>query len=330
MDESKQNPIRANRTFQEVLHHQKIKLPRQALETLQINLGLFCNQACLHCHVEAGPNRGEQMNEATAIRIIELLKRSPGISSVDLTGGAPELNPNFRKLVLESKALGKKVMDRCNLTVFWEAGQEDMPEFLKEQHVKIIASLPCYSKENVDQQRGEGVFQKSIEALRMLNRLGYGKADSALELDLIYNPLGPFLPPDQNQLEATYRMELLENFGIVFNHLYTITNMPIKRFKWDLIRQHKLSEYISLLVNHFNPRAAEAVMCRSLISISWDGKIYDCDFNQMLGLPLGGFAKSLWDISCFDELSSQEIFFGDHCFGCTAGSGSSCGGATVN
>ncbi len=313
--------------FQEMLTRHSLELTRGALETLQINLGKLCDLACLHCHVEAGPNRTEVMEQRTAERILDLLARSPGIKTVDLTGGAPELNPNFRFLVQGARTMSREVINRCNLTVFFVSGQEDTPQFLREHRVKIVASLPCYSKDNVEAQRGRGVFDKSVEALRLLNRLGYGRPGSGLELHLVYNPLDGFLPPPQAALEADYKRELRENFGIEFNRLFTITNMPIRRYLHQLEREGKLSAYRNLLVASFNPAAAKEVMCRNLVSVGWDGRIYDCDFNQMLEIPLGGRGRTIWEIESFDELASETISFDKHCYGCTAGAGSSCGGA---
>lgn len=313
--------------FQERLRREGLNLLRLPLEVLQINVGKLCDIACLHCHVEAGPNRKEVMERKTAERLMELLKKSPTVQTVDLTGGAPELNPNFRYLVDESIKLGREVIDRCNLTVFFVKGQGETPYFLKEHRVRIIASLPCYTKENVDRQRGKGVFDKSIRGLKLLNGLGYGRKGTDLELDLVYNPLGAFLPPFQIQLEADYKRELKELFGIEFNRLFAITNMPIKRFLHQLEREGKWAEYMGLLAKSFNPAAAAGVMCRNLISIGWDGQIYDCDFNQMLEIPIGGKRRTIWDVETFEGLKSEEIAFGDHCYGCTAGAGSSCGGA---
>jgi radical SAM/Cys-rich protein len=313
--------------FEETLKSRGLTITRLPATVLQVNLGKLCDLACLHCHVEAGPNRKETMERRTAERILDLLKRSPGIRTVDLTGGAPELNPNFRYLVREARAAGREVIDRCNLTVFFEKNQEGAPEFLKEEKVHVVASLPCYSKENVEAQRGKGVFDKSLRALRMLNELGYGRAGTGLELDLVYNPVGAYLPPSQAELETDYKEELGRLFGIEFNRLFTITNMPIKRFLHQLERDGKLQEYMNLLVASFNPKAAPGVMCRDLISISWDGRIYDCDFNQMLEIPLGGRRRTVWEIESLDEFSCERIAFGDHCYGCTAGAGSSCGGA---
>jgi radical SAM/Cys-rich protein len=296
--------------------------------TLQINVGKRCNQSCHHCHVDASPKRTEVMSAATAQRIFELLTRSSSISEVDITGGAPELNPNFRWLVERARKHDYSVTVRSNLTVLFEPGMDWLPDFYREHQVHLICSLPCYSRENVEQQRGAGVFSKSIQALQWLNRLGYGRE---LELDLVYNPVGPFLPPAQKPLEARYREELGDNFGIIFNRVLTITNMPINRFARQLQHWGKFAEYMSLLVNHFNPATVEQLMCCGLVSVSWDGKLFDCDFNQMLELPIPGgsdhAALSIWQVDDLTALSGLAIITGSHCFGCTAGAGSSCGGA---
>ena len=315
--------------FEETLKQHRLEITRKPLEILQINVGKLCDLACLHCHVEAGPKRTEIMERRTAERLMELLKKSPTIQTVDLTGGAPELNPNFRYLVQETRTLGREVIDRCNLTVLFQKGQEETHYFLQQHRVQIVASLPCYSKENVEAQRGRGVFDKSIRALRLLNELGYGKEGAGLVLDLVYNPVGPFLPPPQAQLESDYKKELKELFGIEFNRLLTITNMPIKRFHDYLGRRGELDQYTDLLVNHFNQEAANRVMCRNLVSISWDGLIYDCDFNQMLEIPLGGKRRTIWEIESFEEIQSEGIAFANHCYGCTAGAGSSCSGSLI-
>ena len=301
-------------------------LRRGATTTLQINVGKLCNQACQHCHVEAGPKRTERMSAEVAQRVLWLLERSPGITTVDLTGGAPELNANFRPLVSAARAMGRTVLDRCNLTVFFEPGEEDLPEFLASHQVEVIASLPCYTAANVDQQRGRGVFEKSIRALMYLNGLGYGREGSGLNLHLVYNPLGPSLPPPQSGLESAYREHLRAEFGIGFNHLFTITNMPIRRFAAMLHQTGRYESYMALLVEHFNPATVEALMCRSLISVAWDGRLFDCDFNQMLeiGMPA---VPDIWHLESFDSVAGQRIATGSHCFGCTAGAGSSCGGA---
>ena len=304
-------------------------LRRGRLTTLQVNVGKRCNQACHHCHVDAGPLRREQMDLRTAERVLTLLECNPGIELLDLTGGAPELCPHFRRLVSGGRSLGRRVIDRCNLTVLFERGQEDTAHFLAQEKAAIVASLPCYGPENVDRQRGRGVFQQSIAALQQLNGLGYGLPGSALTLDLVYNPVAPALPPPQAELEARYREELGQHFGISFHRLLTLTNMPIARFAADLARQGRQAEYMSLLVNHFNPATLPGVMCRSLISVGYDGRLYDCDFNQMLEIPLGAGARTVWDDDALESLAEAPIATGLHCLGCTAGAGSSCGGALV-
>jgi radical SAM/Cys-rich protein len=314
-------------SFEQFLEARQLPLIRRAVSTLQVNLGKLCNQACHHCHVEAGPKRTEIMSEAVARRVSQILEEHPALRVLDLTGGAPELNPNFRGLVRHAHALGRKVLDRCNLTVLFEPGQDDLARFLAEHGVRIVASLPCYQEENVDAQRGRGVFGKSIQALLALNALGYGKPGSGLELDLVYNPLGASLPPSQAALEERYRSELFSRFGVEFTALLTITNMPINRFANELGRSGQHAEYLNLLVNHFNATTLPALMCRSLVSVGWDGSLYDCDFNQMLELPLAATPKTIWDVTSFDELVGSGVATGAHCFGCTAGAGSSCSGA---
>jgi radical SAM/Cys-rich protein len=301
-------------------------LRRFTVTTLQINVGKLCNQACHHCHVEAGPRRTEIMPIEVVDRILSLLSASPSIQVVDITGGAPELNPSFKRLVLRSRILSRHVVDRCNLTVFFEPGQEDLPKFLAANHVEVAASLPCYTAENVDRQRGKGVFDKSIRALRLLNSLGYGRPGSELLLNLVYNPLGASLPPEQAKLEADYKKQLGDRFGIEFHRLFTMTNMPIRRFSDFLTRSGQMEGYMSLLVNRLNPATLNQLMCRALVSVGWDGKLYDCDFNQMLDLETPS-RKTIWDIDSFSELTNREIATGGHCFGCTAGAGSSCGGS---
>ena len=305
------------------------ELLRAETTTLQINVGKLCNQACHHCHVDAGPKRTEIMPADVARRTMELLAASPSVTTVDITGGAPELNANFRWLVEESQRLGRHVIDRCNLTVLLEDSQHDLAEFLAARHVEIIASLPCYTAENVDKQRGKGVFEKSMVALRKLNALGYGMPGSELKLGLVYNPVGPSLPPAQAELEADYKKQLRDNFGIEFHHLLTITNMPIHRFEEDLQRQGKHDIYMELLRKNFNGATVHGLMCRSLVSIGYDGKLYDCDFNQMLDMELEqpGRVATVWDIDSFSGWAGRRIKTGGHCFGCTAGAGSSCGGA---
>ena len=302
-------------------------LLRRSPTTLQINVGKRCNQACKHCHVDAGPLRTETMSSETVERIIWLLQQSPEVHTLDITGGAPELNANFRTLVQEARALDLHVMDRCNLTVLHLPEQQDTAEFLAKNQVEIVASLPCYGPKNVDAQRGSRVFEQSIQALQHLNGLGYGAAETKLRLNLVYNPLGPHLPPDQTQLEADYRTRLSEDFGVQFNQLYTITNMPIHRFARDLERQGLWQEYMSLLIANFNPGAASTVMCRDLVSVSWKGELFDCDFNQMLEITTPSSCLNIWDIESLAVLNQAPISTASHCFGCTAGAGSSCGGA---
>ncbi|MEZ4363068.1 MAG: arsenosugar biosynthesis radical SAM protein ArsS [Kofleriaceae bacterium] len=303
-------------------------LRRGEVTTLQVNVGKRCNQACHHCHVEAGPARVEQMSSQVADQVIEVLARNPSIQTLDLTGGAPELNPNFRRLVLAARRLGRRVIDRCNLTILLEPEQKGLAEFLAVNRVEVVASLPCYSEDNVDRQRGRGVFHNSIAALRMLNALGYGRSRQ-LALHLVYNPGGASLPPAQGALEASYHERLEREHGVVFDHLYTITNMPIRRFADQLVADGQLEAYLSLLVHHLNPAAVAGVMCREVLSVGWDGQLYDCDFNQMLELPLGGAPRALAELSSLATLVGESIATGVHCFGCTAGAGSSCGGALV-
>ena len=306
-------------------------LSRSTVKTLQVNVGKRCNQACHHCHVDAGPKRTEMMDRKTAERLMHLLDASPDVEVVDITGGAPELNPSFRFLVEQSRRRGRRVIDRCNLTVLLEPGMDGMPQFLARSGVHVIASLPCYGPENVDKQRGKGTFDKSIDGLLRLNDLGYGRSGSGLELDLVYNPVGALLPPSQAPLEARYKSELSAHFGIAFNRLLTITNMPISRFAHMLERESKYEAYMALLVNHFNPSTVEGLMCRSLVSVGWDGALYDCDFNQMLDVPLGapqrGTPRTIWDVDDLGTLRGRGVATANHCFGCTAGAGSSCSGA---
>ncbi len=302
-------------------------LRRTSTEILQVNLGKLCNMACQHCHVEAGPLRTEIMTSDTAARVMHLLKRNPRLQLLDLTGGAPELNSNFEALVTTARELGMRVVDRCNLTVMFEPGMEFLPAFLAANQVEVVASLPCYQAANVEKQRGKGAFDKSVHALQMLNAFGYGLPQSSLKLTLVYNPVGASLPPPQAKLEASYREELGRLFGIQFTDLITITNMPISRFRHALERDGKLDSYHELLLENFNLGTVNAVMCRSLLSVSWDGQLYDCDFNQMLEMPLGYRPRTIWDVEDLGELSAQAIATDSHCFGCTAGAGSSCSGA---
>ncbi len=305
-------------------------LSRASLDTLQINVGRVCNQACQHCHVDAGPKRTESLDASTAEQILAFLERS-STKTVDITGGAPEINPSFRWLVERSRALGRHVMDRCNLTILLEPGHEDLADFLAAHQVEIVCSLPCYLEENVDQQRGNGVFQKSITALRRLNALGYGMPESALQLDLVYNPVGTRLPPPQAGLEADYKRELADRYGIQFHRLFTITNMPINRYAADLRRRGEYESYLTRLSDAFNAEAVPAVMCRSLVSVDYRGFLYDCDFNQMLDLPLVDESGQPLHIAAVEEsdLIGRRIRVRDHCYGCTAGAGSSCGGSLV-
>ena len=323
-------------------------LTRSKLEILQVNLGYTCNLSCTHCHVNAGPKRTEQMDKANIDLVIEILKQHK-VETLDLTGGAPELMPHFRYLVKAARELGVTVIDRCNLTILNEPGQEDLAQFLAENHVEVVASLPCYSEDNVDAQRGKGVFESSIEGLQKLNQLGYGKDDSTLPLNLVYNPGGAFLPPGQVELEAAYKEELGAEHNIQFNNLFTITNMPISRFGAVLLAQGEFYDYMNLLKNSYSPANLAGVMCLNTVSVGWEGNLYDCDFNQMLEIPLSGSHginniesaryvegankikgdKSSYHLSDLlsSDLNGFPIAVADHCYGCTAGQGSSCGGA---
>ncbi len=298
------------------------------ITVFQINLGKLCNQTCKHCHVDAGPDRTERMSRDTAELCMQALAKTD-IPTVDLTGGAPELNPNFRWLVEQARGLGRHVMDRCNLSVVLIPSQADLAEFLAAHRVEIIASLPSYRASQTDAQRGDGMFEKSIEALRLLNRLGYGRPDSGLLLNLVHNPVGAFLPPKQEAIEAQFRKELRARHDVEFTHLYTITNMPVSRYLEFLVESGNYDQYMERLAMAFNPTAAAGVMCRSMISIGWDGTLYDCDFNQMLDLPVDEGMP--WHIREFDptRLGTRRIVTGNHCYGCTAGAGSSCGGAVA-
>jgi radical SAM/Cys-rich protein len=301
---------------------------RRELDTLQVNVGYRCNQSCVHCHVAAGPNRTEEMSGEVADVVLSFLARRP-ISTLDITGGAPELNPHFRPQVAAAREMSVRVIDRCNLTMLEVPGQEDLCDFLAGQQVEVVASLPCYLEDNVDSQRGKGVFDGSIRGLMRLNGLGYGREDSGLVLNLVYNPQGPSLPPDQARLEADYRRVLGERYGIVFNRLYTLANMPIQRFGSMLISKGQFAGYLDLLRHaHVEANLAD-VMCRDLISIDWRGYVYDCDFNQMLDLPLTRKGRARLHLSdlMHDNLAGNPIRVAGHCYGCTAGQGSSCGGA---
>jgi radical SAM/Cys-rich protein len=301
---------------------------RAALETLQVNLGYKCNQSCLHCHVNAGPGRTEMMERKTIDQLLAFIDHA-SIKTLDLTGGAPELNRHFRYFVTAARQRGLNVIDRCNLTILFEPGQQQTARFLADNRVKIVASMPCYLKDNVDKQRGDGVFDGSLEALRLLNTLGYGQAGSGLALDLVYNPQGPHLPPPQETLEQDYKQHLAQQYGIAFNQLLTLTNMPIKRFGSTLVSRGEFDSYMTLLKTAHLDHNTTSVMCRSLISVDWQGYVYDCDFNQMLDMPLQLDHRSrlhIADLSGVD-LDNRPVKVADHCYACTAGQGSSCGGA---
>lgn len=306
-------------------------LARGALETLQVNLGYRCNQSCVHCHVNAGPNRTEAMDARTVEQVIAFLARHRAVSTLDLTGGAPELNPHFRTLVAETRALGRTVIDRCNLTVLEEPGQGDLAEFLAGHGATVVASLPCYLEDNVEGQRGKGVFAASLRGLRRLNDLGYATPGSGLDLHLVYNPQGAELPPPQEPLEDAYRAHLGERYGVRFNRLYTLANMPIQRFGSTLVSRGQFDAYLDTLRAAHRPENLDAVMCRTTLSVDWQGYLYDCDFNQQLGLPLrdtGDRALHIGDVTAA-SLRGRAVQVAGHCYGCTAGQGSSCGGALV-
>ncbi len=304
--------------------------PLQAtgIEVLQVNVGRVCNQTCVHCHVDAGPDRKESMNREVAEACVRVLEEAD-IPTLDITGGAPEMNPNFRFLVRQARRRERRVIDRTNLTILGTQGYRDMPDFLASHRVELVASLPCYLAENTDAQRGNGVFNASIAALRRLNALGYGRGDTGLMLTLVYNPGGPSLPPPQEQLEADYKQILKSRYGIVFDRLFTITNLPIGRFLHFLVRDGHYEEYMQTLIDAFNPAAVAAVMCQTMLSVEWNGQLHDCDFNQLLNLGL--VPGTPRDIRQFDArlLAGRRILTGQHCYGCTAGAGSSCQGATV-
>jgi radical SAM/Cys-rich protein len=310
---------------------QQIAFPpirRGRLDTLQVNVGYRCNQSCVHCHVNAGPSRTEEMTAEVADVVLAFLARQR-VATLDITGGAPELNPHFRTLVHAARDMGVRVMDRCNLTILEVPGQEDLAAFLAREQVEIVASMPCYLEDNVDRQRGKGVFDGSIRGLRKLNALGYGREDSGLVLNLVYNPQGPSLPPPQSALEADYKRVLGERYGVVFNRLYTLANMPIQRFGAILIAKGEFDRYLDLLRHAHLDANLEHVMCRNLISVDWQGYVYDCDFNQMLDLPLAHGPRERVHLSDLldAKLEGQPICVAGHCYGCTAGQGSSCGGA---
>ncbi|HED16697.1 MAG TPA: radical SAM/Cys-rich domain protein [Gammaproteobacteria bacterium] len=303
-------------------------IKRLALQTVQVNLGYRCNQQCLHCHVNAGPGRKENMDRKTIDQVLDFAFKS-GANTLDLTGGAPELNPHFRALVKQARSHGLEVIDRCNLTILLEPGQEDLAKFLASQTVQIVASLPCYLEENVDRQRGKGTFESSIQALQRLNQLGYGMPGNKLSLNLVYNPQDDSLPPDQLSLEKNYHRHLRDNFNVEFNHLFALANMPIKRFGSTLISKGRFGQYMQLIRDAHQDKNLSEVMCRSLISIDWRGYVYDCDFNQMLNLPIHLNTPQPTHISELDyrHLQGQPVRVADHCYACTAGQGSSCGGA---
>jgi radical SAM/Cys-rich protein len=317
-------------SFAEKLHLSGSGLRRRAFDVLQVNMGRYCNLACIHCHVESGPTRKEMMSRETVDAVLRFLTGT-SIPTLDITGGAPELHRDFDYLVASARSLGRHVMDRCNLTVIFEPGKEYLPEFFQRHHVELVCSLPCYSQENVDKQRGKGTFDSSIRALQRFNEVGYGQTDSGLVLNLVYNPVGPHLPPPQNKLEQDYKRILREQFGIVFNHLFCLTNMPITRYATHLKLRGEYDRYAELLEANFNAATLDQVMCRNLISIGWQGLVYDCDFNQMLDLPLRDRSGKPLDIAslALDEVVHRPITVGDHCYACTAGCGSSCGGVLV-
>jgi len=310
---------------QKLAEHQLPVLQADTICTMQVNLGKLCNMTCEHCHVDAGPDRREIMNAETVQDCLKALEH-PGFQTLDLTGGAPEMNPHFREMVAQATKLNKQVIDRCNLTILLAPRYEDLPEFLATHQVEIVASLPCYLEENTDDQRGSGAFRKSIQALKKLNALGYGRQNSTLKLTLVYNPVGFSLPPDQSELEMAYRRELKNQFDIEFTNLITITNMPISRFLSELVSQGRLEEYRERLINAFNPDTVSGLMCRSLISVDWQGYLYDCDFNQMLNLPVVAAVRRHIRDFHYQDLANRKIVTNQHCYGCTAGAGSSCGG----
>jgi radical SAM/Cys-rich protein len=316
--------------FAERLRSNGCSLSRRAVDVLQVNLGRYCNLACIHCHVESGPTRKEMMSRENVEAVLRFLART-GIPTLDITGGAPELHSDFAYLIASARRLGRHVMDRCNLTVLFEPGMECLPEFFKLNEVELVCSLPCYSEENVDKQRGKGTFDASIRALQLLNEIGYGQIDGNLVLNLVYNPVGPHLPPRQDELEQDYKKILREQFGIAFNHLYCLTNMPITRYATHLKLRGEYDRYRELLESNFNGATLDQVMCRNLISIGWDGSVYDCDFNQMLEMPILDAAGNGLHIASLvlDQVRERSIQVGDHCYGCAAGSGSSCGGELV-
>ena len=317
--------------FAQRIHLSGKDFNRRGIDVLQVNMGKYCNLACIHCHVESGPNRTELMSRETVDAVLRFLGRT-NIPTMDITGGAPELNPTFDHLVESAVGLGRHVMDRCNLTVIFEPGKDYLPQFFKRHRVELVCSLPCYSEENVDRQRGKGTFELSIRALKIFNKLGYGQSESGLVLNLAYNPVGPHLPPPQDKLEQDYKRILKEQFGIIFNRLYCLSNMPITRYQTHLKLRGEYEQYMELLESSFNASTLDQVMCRNLISVGWEGTIYDCDFNQMLNLPIRDAEGKAFNISMLsvDQVQYLPITVGNHCYACTAGSGSSCGGALLS
>jgi radical SAM/Cys-rich protein len=317
--------------FAQRIHLSGKDFNRRGIDVLQVNMGKYCNLACTHCHVESGPNRTELMSRETVDAVLRFLGRT-NIPTVDITGGAPELNPTFDYLVESAVGLGRHVMDRCNLTVIFEPGKDYLPQFFKRHRVELVCSLPCYSEENVDRQRGKGTFELSIQALQIFNKLGYGQSESGLVLNLVYNPIGPHLPPPQDKLEQDYKGILKEQFGIVFNRLYCLSNMPITRYATHLKLRGEYDCYVELLEMNFNAWTLDQVMCRNLVSIGYEGSVYDCDFNQMLDLPIRDADGKALNISTLsvDQVQHLPVTVGNHCYACTAGSGSSCGGALVS
>jgi len=316
--------------FQEKLQQSALyPLKPAQLEIFQVNIGKMCNQTCRHCHVDAGPDRKEIMTTQTMQQCLNVLKDNPQLITVDLTGGAPEMNPNFRWFVEEIKKLNRHVIVRCNLTIILANKKySDLPQFYKQHNIGVVSSLPFYTQDRTDRQRGSGVFEDSIKALQMLNEVGYGNESTGLILNLVYNPAGAFLPSSQQSLEKEYKQALMQRYGITFNNLFTITNMPISRYLDYLLTSGNYETYMEKLVNAYNPVAAANVMCRNTISIGWDGYLYDCDFNQMLELKVNCNSRHISDFNS-EDLNKREIIIGQHCYGCTAGAGSSCGGAVV-
>ena len=315
--------LKVNRCFMKTAFP---NIKKEFIDTLQINIGYKCNQACKHCHVNSSPSRTEMMSEEILNLIPKIIKKF-NIKTLDITGGAPEMNPNFKTLILSLKNQNINIIDRCNLTIFFEKGYEDLPDFLAENNVIITASLPCYEKENVEKQRGSGVFDKSINAIKILNKLGYGINETGLQLNLVYNPINPTLPPPQEKLETDYKNILYEKYNITFNNLYTITNMPINRYADFLKMTGELEKYFELLANNFNQKNLKNLMCKKTISVDWEGQIYDCDFNQQLKLKSLNGPKNLYELLNYSSPFNYQIAAKSHCFACTAGAGSSCGGS---